>query len=49
MVAGVTPWLVRIDSTSLAILRLVGYGMPWVMIVDSAYLKEHYEIGFLTA
>ena len=37
MVAGVTPWVARMVSTSLAMLRLVGYGIPCVIMVDSAH------------
>ena len=36
IVAGVAPWLRTAVSSISAVSRLAGYGMPWVMIVDSS-------------
>ena len=35
-VAGVAPWPRTAVSSISAVSRLAGYGMPWVMIVDSS-------------
>ena len=35
MVAGILPDVLTFRSTDLAVSRLTGYGMPWVMMVDS--------------